>query len=117
MDCIVSHAVGSLWARQASWIGRGIAQMVRAGLYRPVQSLSPESASAARGEQPAYRVLVLESILLNLVVNSGANGNLLLGPSLTAFEPKRSFGGFHSTCLSALVTDRAMEAWYHPSIA
>ena len=22
-----------------------------------------------------------------------------------------------STCLSALVTDRAMEAWYHPSIA
>jgi hypothetical protein len=22
-----------------------------------------------------------------------------------------------ATCLSALVTDRAMEAWYHPSIA
>src|SRR5262245_54496860 len=30
---------------------------------------------------------------------------------------KRSFGGIHSTCLSALVADRAMEAWYHSSIA
>jgi hypothetical protein len=27
------------------------------------------------------------------------------------------FGGIHATCLSALVTDPAMEAWYHPSIA
>ena len=33
------------------------------------------------------------------------------------FLPKRSFGSIHSTCLSALFTDRAMEAWYHPSIA
>src|SRR5438034_7329491 len=24
------------------------------------------------------------------------------------------FGGIHATCLSALVTDRPMEAWYHP---
>jgi hypothetical protein len=23
-------------------------------------------------------------------------------------------GSIHSTCLSALVTDRVMEAWYHP---
>jgi hypothetical protein len=36
--------------------------------------------------------------------------------SFTGFEPKRSFGSIHSTCLS-LVTDRAMEAWYDPSIA
>jgi hypothetical protein len=27
------------------------------------------------------------------------------------------FGSIHRTCLSALVADRAMEAWYHPSIA
>jgi Protein of unknown function (DUF2939) len=27
------------------------------------------------------------------------------------------FGSIHATCLSALVTDPAMEAWYHPSIA
>ena len=33
------------------------------------------------------------------------------------FLPKRSFGSIHSTCLSALFTDRAMEAWYHPAIA
>ena len=31
-------------------------------------------------------------------------------------DPKRSFEAFNSTCLSALVTDWAMEAWYHPSI-
>ena len=28
-----------------------------------------------------------------------------------------AFGSIHRTCLSPLVTDRAMEAWYHPSIA
>ena len=27
------------------------------------------------------------------------------------------FGSIHATCLSTLVTDRVMEAWYHPSIA
>src|SRR5215831_15604960 len=27
------------------------------------------------------------------------------------------FGSIHRTCLSPSVTDRAMEAWYHPSIA
>jgi hypothetical protein len=27
------------------------------------------------------------------------------------------FGSIHATCLSALVTDRAIEAWYHLSIA
>jgi hypothetical protein len=31
--------------------------------------------------------------------------------------PKRSFEAFTRLCLSPLVTDRAMEAWYHPSIA
>src|SRR5215472_16371199 len=32
-------------------------------------------------------------------------------------EPKRSFGSIYSICLSALVTDRAIKAWYRPSIA
>jgi dienelactone hydrolase len=31
--------------------------------------------------------------------------------------PKPSFGSIQSTCLSALVTDWAMETWYHRSIA
>ena len=48
---------------------------------------------------------------------SAANRKHVLILSLTAFEPKRSFGGILSTCLPALVTDRAMEAWYHPAIA
>src|SRR5262249_15570246 len=33
------------------------------------------------------------------------------------FLPHRSVRSIHSTCLSALVPDRVMEAWYHPSIA
>jgi hypothetical protein len=32
-------------------------------------------------------------------------------------QPEAVFGSVHRTCLSALVTDRAMEACYHPSIA
>jgi hypothetical protein len=35
--------------------------------------------------------------------------------SLTAFEPKRSFAGFDLPI--GISTDRAMEAWYHPSMA
>jgi hypothetical protein len=34
-----------------------------------------------------------------------------------AIDPKRSSGAFHAACLSPLVTDRAMAAWYHPSMA
>ena len=37
--------------------------------------------------------------------------------AMTDFEPQAVFGSIHRTCLSALVTDRAMEAWYDPSIA
>jgi hypothetical protein len=47
---------------------------------------------------------------------SGQSGNLLFGPSLTAFETKRSFGSIHSISLSALVADRAVEAWYDPPL-
>jgi hypothetical protein len=36
---------------------------------------------------------------------------------VTEFDSQAVFGSIHATCLSALVTDRAMEAWYHPSIA
>jgi hypothetical protein len=34
-----------------------------------------------------------------------------------AIVSRAVFGSIHRTCLSALVTDRAMKAWYHPSIA
>jgi hypothetical protein len=37
--------------------------------------------------------------------------------AVTEFDPQAVFGSIHATCLSALVTDPAMEAWYHPSIA
>ena len=33
------------------------------------------------------------------------------------FEPQSVFGSIHMTCLSPLVTDRVMEAWYDLSIA
>jgi hypothetical protein len=36
---------------------------------------------------------------------------------MTDFEPQAIFGSIHRTYLSALVTDRAMEAWYHSFIA
>jgi hypothetical protein len=36
---------------------------------------------------------------------------------MTDFEPQAVFRSIDRTCLSALVTDRALEAWYHPPIA
>ena len=45
---------------------------------------------------------------------SGANQKSFARYEPYCFEPKRSL---YSTSLSALVTDRAMEAWYHASIA
>jgi hypothetical protein len=33
------------------------------------------------------------------------------------FGAQAVFGSIHRTCLPTLVTDRAMEAWYHSSIA
>jgi hypothetical protein len=36
--------------------------------------------------------------------------------AMTDFEPQAVFGSIHRTCLSAFVTDRAMEAWYHPPL-
>src|SRR5262249_54277279 len=47
---------------------------------------------------------------------SGANPKKLLFRSFTGFDPEGSFGSIHSFCLSALVTDRAMETWYHPPL-
>jgi hypothetical protein len=32
-------------------------------------------------------------------------------------DPQAVFGSIHATCLSPLVTDRAIAAWYHASIA
>jgi putative ABC transport system substrate-binding protein len=37
--------------------------------------------------------------------------------AVTELGPRAVFGSIHRTCLSALVADRAMDAWYHPSIA
>src|SRR6516225_12224644 len=37
--------------------------------------------------------------------------------AMTNFEPSAVFGSIHRTCLSPLVTDRAMETWYHAPIA
>jgi hypothetical protein len=37
--------------------------------------------------------------------------------AVTEFDSQEVFGSIHATCLSTLVTDRVMEAWYHPSIA
>jgi hypothetical protein len=36
---------------------------------------------------------------------------------MTEFGAQAVFGSIHRTCLSPLVTDRAMETWYHPFIA
>src|SRR5262249_57351588 len=47
----------------------------------------------------------------------GASRKTFARSELYRFLPRRLFGSIHSTCLSALVTDRAMEAWYPPSIA
>ena len=33
---------------------------------------------------------------------------------MTEFGAQAVFGGIHRTCLSGLVTDRAMETWYDP---
>jgi hypothetical protein len=46
------------------------------------------------------------------VCSWGKTGRHMLVESLRAV-----FGSIHRTCLSALVADRVMEAWYDPSIA
>src|SRR5262249_23533487 len=48
---------------------------------------------------------------------SGANRKTYALSEPYRFYPWRPFGAIPSTFLSALVTDPAMEAWYHPSIA
>jgi ABC-type uncharacterized transport system substrate-binding protein len=45
----------------------------------------------------------------------GESGRAADIPAMTDFEPQAVFGSIHRTCLSPLVTDRVMEAWYHPS--
>jgi hypothetical protein len=47
----------------------------------------------------------------------GESGRAADITAMTDFEPQAVFGSSHRTCLSPLFTDRAMEAWYHPSIA
>jgi hypothetical protein len=47
----------------------------------------------------------------------GKSGRAADITAMTNFEPQAVFGSTHRTCLSPLVTDRVMEACYHPSIA
>jgi hypothetical protein len=46
---------------------------------------------------------------------------VVLGVKIAARSQRAAYGeasrSIYSTCLSALVTDRAMEAWYHSSVA
>jgi len=58
---------------------------------------------SCRSRMPAYLSL------------SGANRKTFGSSEPCRF--RRLFGSIHSTSLSALATDRAMEAWYHPLIA
>jgi hypothetical protein len=49
----------------------------------------------------------------------GHNGGITLQITdfINTIDPKRSFEAFTRLAYRPLVTDRAMEAWYHPSIA
>jgi ABC-type uncharacterized transport system substrate-binding protein len=62
---------------------------------------------AARSRRRGDRVAVTQQRC-----SWGKTGRHMLVESLRAV-----FGSIHRTCLSPLVTDRVMEAWYHPSIA
>ena len=63
----------------------------------------------------------------NTAFARGSNGGVIVTASplatvhrqliIAARHSLPAVGGFHSTCLPALATDRVMEAWYHPSIA
>jgi len=78
----------SYYSKTAPRVGRAKPRASAAGLLR---HLTEHSSRCPLGRQTGKHVLIL---------------------SLTAFDPSESFGSIHTTCLSALVTDRAMEAWY-----
>ena len=71
----------------------------------------------ALGRTTQAEETVTEAFTVRRSVLGEQRGNLSLGLSLTASETKRSLGSIYWTCLSTLVADRALEAWYHPSIA
>src|SRR4029450_347983 len=45
--------------------------------------------------------------------HSGRAANIA---GMTAVDPEAVIQSIHSTCLTALVTDWMMEAWYHPPL-
>jgi ABC-type uncharacterized transport system substrate-binding protein len=61
----------------------------------------------------------LGRVLINAqMLGFGGEAEILCSTrALPVLTPLPVFGSIHATCLSALVTDWAMETWYHPSIA
>src|SRR5262245_41623583 len=97
-----------------------------AALARLVIAATAIPAARVRGGQRRHAARQRAELLRHLTDTSrqacdvsfgGQTEKRLLPLSLTASDPKRSFGSIHSTCLPALVADRAMEAWYHSFIA
>jgi hypothetical protein len=78
----------------------------------------PHVRADARGRDGGVREKLAAGVVLGSGgALSGANRKTCARSEPYRFLPQRSFGSIHSTCLSALVTDRAMEAWYNASIA
>src|SRR5262245_27726187 len=101
-----------------------LSSVVQAELPQKVPWLECIEASAETGVRIATRGSdgrVREKLAAGVVLRSGGRSAFggkpenICSLSLAAFDGH--FGSIHLTCLSALVTDRAMEAWYHCSIA
>jgi hypothetical protein len=69
----------------------------------------------ARSQPPTSRRGFLLGVKIDQCPHS-AEGDMRALNEGSGF-PQPVIRSIHSTCLLALVTDRAMEAWYHPSIA
>src|SRR5262245_33009304 len=81
----------------------------------PLNPVRPPTAQLERGQRWTSLQGSISAFNAAAKVCSGKGAMFLLGLSLP--PPKRSFGSIYWTCLSTLATDRAMEAWYDPSMA
>ena len=76
----------------------------------------PTSATSSRCSRALTRRSNSEPFLLRLLTTAvGTKRTFYACRRMSVLQPV--FGSIHRTCLSPLVTDRVMEAWYHPSIA